>query len=73
MLKPGIEVNVGKAAVEPVWYLPGVAGCKYFVFHHLNYSRSNDIPLQLGEFAYARSVRGYRRKIPKSSCHPSEN
>lgn len=22
---PGIEVNVGKAAVEPVWYLPGVA------------------------------------------------
>ena len=23
--EPGIEVNVGKAAVEPVWYLPGVA------------------------------------------------
>jgi len=22
---PGIEVNVSKAAVEPVWYLPGVA------------------------------------------------
>ena len=23
--EPGVEVNVGKAAVEPVWYLPGVA------------------------------------------------
>ena len=23
--EPGIEVNVGKAAVEPVWYLPGMA------------------------------------------------
>ena len=22
---PGVEVNVSKAAVEPVWYLPGVA------------------------------------------------
>ena len=23
--EPGVEVNVSKAAVEPVWYLPGVA------------------------------------------------
>ncbi len=23
--EPGIEINVSKAAVEPVWYLPGVA------------------------------------------------
>jgi hypothetical protein len=23
--QPGVEVNVSKAAVEPVWYLPGVA------------------------------------------------
>lgn len=22
---PGVEINIGKAAVEPVWYLPGVA------------------------------------------------
>ena len=22
---PGVEINVSKAAVEPVWYLPGVA------------------------------------------------
>ena len=22
---PGVELNVSKAAVEPVWYLPGVA------------------------------------------------
>ncbi|TFK23375.1 hypothetical protein FA15DRAFT_670561 [Coprinopsis marcescibilis] len=24
-LDPGVEVNVGKAAIDPVWYLPGVA------------------------------------------------
>ena len=23
--EPGVEVNVSKAAEEPVWYLPGVA------------------------------------------------
>jgi hypothetical protein len=22
---PGVEINISKAAVDPVWYLPGVA------------------------------------------------
>lgn len=61
---PGVEIAINKAAVEPVWYLPGVA--ERFAMSVLilslpcSYSRS----IQSGELVAPRAFRGHWRHVP---------
>lgn len=67
----GIEVNVSKAAVEPVWYLPGVAErFEMCVLVCAGLSDESDIAMQIGNFASSRPVRRYRRDVPRTDHTP---
>ncbi|KAF8712012.1 hypothetical protein AX14_013162 [Amanita brunnescens Koide BX004] len=61
---PGVEVSISKAAVEPVWYLPGVAErFGMYAFSLLHTYTCLLIISQIGKFTPACIVRGNGRNV----------